>query len=945
MQAKDIHHILLAAFLLFFYLPATNAQQSESKNKYSISGTIYEDLGNGKKAPLPYATVTINKYGIGTVTNDNGFYKINNIPAGDIDLNVNYLGKIPVDTLIKLTSNLVLNFVLKEENFKLKEVTVTAESSKAGQSTASKISTTAMEHLQAVSLSDILALLPGGIAQNPTLNTASQINIRNINKDINNINALGAAIIEDGSPISNNANLQTMHPAVIGATAALGGTSSPSGGIDVRNISTENIESVEIIRGIPSAEYGDLTSGAILITSKAGKQPLQIKAKTNPNVYQFSAQKGMDLGGKKGALNISADYAYNVSEPKASYHHYQRAAAKVLHSNSFFDNKWRNNVSITLTYGKDQREKNPDDQVRQIASEGQDLRVGLNANGTVFLNKGWLKNIKYVLSGSYDNKNSHYEEYYTSATAPYSMTTVDGAIITNKPGLRLYDVEGNEITNLSGVDPSHYAQYLPASYLGKSDIDGKEISIYSKATATLFKHIGPTDNRILIGADFKSDGNVGEGKTFSPTAPPYRNLQALNATFRPRPYKDIPFINMFSLFVDENFSVNIRDNNMLRIQAGVRYDMMSESKNFLSPRLNASFEAIPQKLFFRGGYGITAKMPTLLYLYPENAYFEYININEMADTKIPENDRIIMTTTRVYNTENPSLKVSSNEKSEIGFDLYLEKANLNVTAFKEYLQNGYSMTPTFAPVLFKEYKRAGDGSQPVYELVANNPVLAKYYVPGNGLEATTKGIEFDLNIKRIEAIRTSFSLNGAWMHSKNLNNDYTYFDGFSGIGGADRTHVGVYEKGMKKHNVEQITTALRVIHNIPEIGFVISFTAETVWKEKDWYNFGNDSIPIAYISKYDGKKYDFDPSQMNDPEFQKILRQVEKQLYIAESYPPLFNFNINLTKEISDFMRASFFANNMFRSYPVVELKRSPGSFAKRNKNFFFGLELSLLIK
>jgi hypothetical protein len=133
--------------------------------------------------------------------------------------------------------------------------------------------------------------------------------------------------------------------------------------------------------------------------------------------------------------------------------------------------------------------------------------------------------------------------------------------------------------------------------------------------ATFFKHVGQTDNRILIGADFKSDGNVGDGKTFSPTTPPYRNLQAPNATFRPRPYKDIPFINLFSIFADENFSLNIREKNMLRIQAGIRYDMMSESKNFLSPRLNASLEAIPQKLFFRGGYGITAKMPTLLYLY------------------------------------------------------------------------------------------------------------------------------------------------------------------------------------------------------------------------------------------------------------------------------------------------------------------------------------------
>ena len=56
------------------------------------------------------------------------------------------------------------------------------------------------------------------------------------------------------------------------------------------------------------------------------------------------------------------------------------------------------------------------------------------------------------------------------------------------------------------------------------------------------------------------------------------------------------------------------------------------------------------------------------------------------------------------------------------------------------------------------------------------------------------------------------------------------------------------------------------------------------------------------------------------------------------------NFNINFTKEIGDFMRVSFFANNMFRSYPVVELKRNPGTFVKMNKNFFFGLEVNLLI-
>ena len=88
-----------------------------------------------------------------------------------------------------------------------------------------------------------------------------------------------------------------------------------------------------------------------------------------------------------------------------------------------------------------------------------------------------------------------------------------------------------------------------------------------------------------------------------------------------------------------------------------------------------------------------------------------------------------MTTTRVYNTENPSLKVASNEKSEIGFDLYYQKASLHATAFKEHLQNGYSMTPTFAPVPFKEYKRANDGAQPVYKWWQTTRCLPEYMFP------------------------------------------------------------------------------------------------------------------------------------------------------------------------------------------------------------------------
>jgi hypothetical protein len=47
-----------------------------------------------------------------------------------------------------------------------------------------------------------------------------------------------------------------------------------------------------VIRGIPSVEYGDLTSGAVIIKSKAGKEPLNIRVKTDPRIYQASAGRG-----------------------------------------------------------------------------------------------------------------------------------------------------------------------------------------------------------------------------------------------------------------------------------------------------------------------------------------------------------------------------------------------------------------------------------------------------------------------------------------------------------------------------------------------------------------------------------------------------------------------------------------------------------------------------
>ena len=920
---------------------------SQSNQKVKITGTVYEYDAANKRVPLGFATVALPDMALGTTTNENGRYALEGIPAGQVRLSVQYVGKLTIDTLVNLTKNMTLDFTLKNENFKLKEVVVTATNSRAGKSTASHISRTAMDHMQANSLSDLMSLLPGGTFQNQDLSSAQDITIRTVaSGDASSLNALGTAVIRDGAPISNNANMSAMNPTVAGSASSMVDGASPSGGVDVRSISTENIESVEIIRGIPSVEYGDLTSGAVIIRTKAGREPLRIKAKANPSVYQVSFGTGRELGGNKGAINVSADYAYNTDDPRSTYEHYQRATAKVIYSNAFLNNRLRTNTSLDFIYGKDERERNPDDETTQTSSEGRDMGFTLNSNGTWSINKGWLKTLKYVVSGTYTDKQSFFERLYSTANAPYSMTTTDGAVLSNKAGQHLYDANGKEITNFTDADAQNYAYYLPDNYLGHYDIDSREVNIFAKLTATLFKQSGHVNNRILLGADFKSDGNVGEGKTFDPTKAPYRNLSWDNASYRPRRYKDVPFINQFGAFVEDNFKWNIAGKNELSIQAGLRYDHCSVVGGVLSPRFNASLELIPNTFTIFGGYGITAKMPTLLYLYPENAYFELQNLNEY--TSRPDNDPLFITTTRVFEIDNSQMKIARNHKAEVGFNLSLGKVKMNVTAFHERLKNGYSLETTLNTCKAIEWNKYGRDDNDNLVLTGTYPYLLQYNEPTNNLNSETYGLEFDLNLGRIDAIRTSFQLTGAWMRSKTWNDGYDFYN-TSGSDAKAAKAIAIYDETATRSYNQQLTTTLRATHNIPSIGFVVTLSAQARWQRANWYTYGNDSIPVGYID-LDGSVNWFEKDQfasvdaLKASEYSYMWQNASHTYAIKESYNPYFCFNLNVTKEISDMLRVSFFANNMFRSYPRQRSKRNPANFNTLNNRFYFGLELSLTL-
>lgn len=919
---------------------ATTVVPSNAQNRVTMNGKV---TAEDSKTPVAYAVINIPDAGVQTSTDINGEFHIKSLNRNDYKVIISFIGYETLETSADMKSGKTnFEFILKPANFRVDDVIVTAESSKAGDATASKISRTAMDHIQATSIADVLNLLPGStVPTSSALSLSSQASF-----SIRGGSSLGTAIIMDGAPMSNNANMQNMTSAISLSMANNASTTAkPTSGIDLRQISTDNIESIEVIRGVASATYGDITSGAVLVNSKAGASPFNLKLQMNPNLYQLSAIQGIGLGkGRGGALNYSADYTYSQYNPTEGYAHYQRINGKVGYTQTI--GKWYTNSSFSVGIYRDKAKPNPDDTNDNEYSLEKENTFRFNTNGAFNFNKGWFKNIQYTAAFSLADKHSYLEDLAGNAEWSFSTSKTDGSILSSVTGKPIYLDDGSVLVDGNSSDK---AWKTPNAYKYAYNIYGKELDTYAQVKANFAGNIGRTSHRIVIGGDFKNDGNTGRGKVYDPDYPPYRNLSWDYATQRERSYDDVPFMNTLGLFAEETFNWNFARRN-LRITAGVRYDKVFNFDSNVAPRINASFEVIPDHLFIRGGYGVTAKTPTLALLYPQEAYFDILNFDNSKSSTVPEDQRFQVITTRVFDTKNYGLKMATAKKYEVGFDFKIGQVKGAVTAYKDCSSNGYSIGVTdqsIQRVDVVQYQSAATADNPyILKQASSTSSLLRYSTPTNNAAYETRGIEAEIDFGRINAIRTRFILDGQWYRNESWSNGYSFARAYAGN---VSDHMGIYAPGIKHDFYEILASNLKAVHNIPQIGFVITVTANVVWRERTWSVYQNDEIPIKYISAADGKIYDFEESMFEQDEFKMLdtRKEQDERRNIRDSYrTPMLCMNINVTKEIKDFLRISFYANNAFRSTPLWESTKDPGSFTRRNANtFFFGLSLTAIIK
>jgi len=941
-------------FLTFFLLFVSSL--TIAQNTIKVHGIVIDAKS---KLPVLYANIAFPELGIGTATDEIGKFEIENVPAGKYDFSVTYIGYKNYSLNITLKKDVELKIKLQEQSLGLKEVTVTAENSTKG-TTSSKINNEAIYHVQASSLKEIMQLVPGNLSENPDLSIPGRIAIREVGTDINS--ALGTAVVIDGMPMSNDGNLQQSIKA--------GGFSSVAGtGVDLRQVSVDNIESVTVDVGIPSAEHGNLTSGAVHIKTKSGGSPYHVKIQTDPRTKQFYIGKGYLLSKEMGVVNIDAGYTNSYKHIVKKTDQYKRINTSAKYSKTF---KVANsplifNAKLGFTNSLDGRKFDPDMLAQEEhRAEDQNLQGKISAN--------WSINKPFITSLSFD-----------AGMSKTWQTGFEKTLESSSSGANYFST--------AKEDGEYEVQFGPSTYYSEVNYDGRPLNFYSKVKAKLFKTNGDISNNVLFGLEWRTSGNNGTGRTFNPNKPP------TGAGTRPRPFTDIPSLNQFSVFAEDVVNLKI-GKTRLNIMAGLRMDNIqptgltnTKGSIHIDPRLNLRYDIIDRNstyifrnLAIRLGYGQTTKAPTLVHLHPDKSYSDVASFNYYPD--------LMVTTTKVmHDTRNYDLKASKGKKFEAGIDLRIGKIKSRFTGFYENYSGGFILDHNHFVMHYRDYKQPEAGLNPYYipsegvffkdptsgeEMAVPFEIDQKYKSFGmyrNARNRIKRGLEYSVDFGKIKALQTSFVLNGAWLKTESYTGDAPYWNVqsytvFSDNSSKQESFVTKYPNQTAYGIVdERLNTNLNIITHIPEIKMLVTITGQTVWFEKNSRKFYEEyklyglnelrntlNLPNLFSHEHDGEFYyylpvsykgydeiehDYKISDFTENLAQKAIRKQPSYRFTQRTLPPLFLCNIRISKEISNRFRLSFYANNFLNIRPGVMDERS-GRYLRRNQQPYFGADIKM---
>ena len=912
-----IHARNLCIVFLSLILWAGCREDLSAQTKTSILGRV-TDRENGEA--IAAATVRIEELSLVALTDGQGNFSIRDVPQGTYLLTFSYLGYSPAARTVKASSGKehFIEVQMERMSYELDEVVVMPVHRTHEGSSSSTLTQTALEYIQPSSLSDVLQLLPGYLSYDATLSSKEQMYARQAGRDGNT--ALGTAVISNGAPLSNNATLLRLPDDKVNDRSTVGG------GVDLRQISTDHMEQVEVVQGISSVKYGDMSSSLVILKPKSGVSPLSVRLKADPLNKLFYAGKGFSLGQRAGTLHIGADITQGRPDVRDNLQKYTRISfqASYAQKGSLAGRGLSNHLTLSYVGTIDSQKNDPDLTPRTDKYQSYFNRVSLSYNGFWDINARAINHIEAVFSAD-----------YTSQILRREMTVAPNGILPYP----------------SATQPGeHEGTYLPAQYLSRYKNEDRPLSLFARVNAVGIYSPGRTTHRLMVGGEAAMDKNLGAGMVYDAATPPY---PASSYASRERAYRDVPAMVRYSLFAEEKLLASL-GRHKIAVVAGVRLSALGNlpagyrmrGRLYGEPRVNATWD-LPSfsiggntlQISLRGGYGQQVKMPTLDYLYPQTGYNDVIVLNYYSQNAA---NRLLWTYTSVCERTNSELSPNRNIKYEAGADFTLGGGyRLSFTLFREQSGSGFDYRTRYysLPYLKRSSLAHPVEGKPVLEdfVAVEDTLLLSYSTPMNSERTVKKGIEYSLTIPEISALRTSITINGAYYHTL-YDNSLPMQKYPSGLYmGKPYPYVGVYDWDYGTL-YQQANTNVWLNTHLPRFRLYFSTMVQIVWlsssRSKQF-----SGLPTSYIGK-DGIERPFYPEMADDPAFSSIVLSFSDGYFRTNRAPVSASLNLKASKEIGKHLKASFFVNRLWDYNP--RYRTNLGTESRRWVVPFFGAEIQL---
>ena len=952
---------LLFFVIIFCQMAMLHAQQ------ITIAGRVTDEE---TQKPIEFASILMKENGLWAITGADGSFHIKNIPAGKVVLTIQCLGYATRQIALDINKDIPrLRINLKQENLKLDEVTVTAKRKDNESTTSYTIDRAALDQQQLLNVSDIATLLPGGKTVNATLMSDNRMALRSGSQEKGSP-SFGTAIEVDGMRLDNNA------------------TAGETAGASTRTISSSNIESIEIVTGIPSVEYGDLSNGVVKVNTRKGKSPFIVEGKLNQHTQQIALNKGFDLGSRSGVLNASFEHARSFSNAASPHTAYQRNILSLNYMNIFMreTTPLTLNIGLTGNIGGYNAEADPDNELDDYSkSRDNNLRAHFELNW--LLNKKWITNLS--LRGSLstaDRKSEDYTHTNSATTLANLHAMEEGYFIATN-----YDSNPNAPIILGPTGYWHVKQFN----------DSKPINGSLRLKADWTRRFDKMMSRLMLGAEYTGSRNNGQGS--------YYDDLRYAPTWREYRYDDLPALNNIALYAEEKVSIPTSKLSTLEITAGLRDDITiingSEygTVSSLSPRFNGRYtfwknrrKRVVSELVLHAGWGKSVKLPSFQVLYPSPSYYD---IEVFRSPSTANNTTVSAWYTRPSKAlYNPDLKWQYTNQTDIGIEMNIKGTRVSLSAFHHRTYNPYMATTEYTPFSYyytpvsalegltiptdgRTYTidpttgtvtvSSADGSSAV---VPNNE--RRFYLSNtryiNASPLDRYGLEWIIDFKQFKALNTSLRFDGnyyyyksedetlfASMHNSNTKmtgtgEPYQYIGWYRGTNGTSTAQTSIANGAISK----TLNLNTTITTHIPKIRLIMALRIESTLYSyrKSLSNFEGDVYPeyyttwdnpntmIPFAEKFLWAK-DNDQTLYNDLQ-NLVVHPNAAYVMNANRISAYYSANLSVTKEIGDHVSISFYANNFFNNMKTVHSSQTDLDASLFSSSYipsyYYGLSLRL---